>query len=114
MDFMNGIRSKTNLRDPVHSGDQPEYCINPFKCWKNGQEINRTARSEDFLIWDCSSIFRIINPFYMKHFLTVLQSLLLILFLDCVPDKTTNEEISKYPNILLIISDDQAWTDYSF
>ena len=50
----------------------------------------------------------------MKHFLTVLQSLLLILFLDCVPDKATNEEISKHPNILLIISDDQAWTDYSF
>ena len=50
-----------------------------------------------------------------KNYTTFLLQLLLFASLvsACTTEKATEKE-EKLPNILLIISDDQAWTDYSF
>ena len=43
-----------------------------------------------------------------------LQLLLLVILLICSIGPSCNFKTNQQPNILLIISDDQAWTDYGF
>ena len=50
----------------------------------------------------------------MKNYLQIAFLVSLFLFSNCSSDRNKKSEKVESPNIVLIISDDQSWTDYSF
>ncbi len=50
----------------------------------------------------------------MKNYLQISVLVSVFLFFNCSSDRNKKSEKVENPNIVLIISDDQSWTDYSF
>ncbi len=50
----------------------------------------------------------------MKNYLQITVLVFLFLFSNCSFNRSKNSEKVERPNIVLLISDDQSWTDYSF
>lgn len=50
----------------------------------------------------------------MKDYCLIFLSLFVLVLLGCTSNKNSTPQSADRPNIVLIISDDQSWTDYSF